>query len=241
MSNFAFERKLSLYHQHRDKKRARFPGEECHTGNLSILGISPCNELYQVRKLSQFNLDRRKVALDYYYVTGDDCLHGVSLHSNFNVKNLSHSRLNSSSTNGGFYKLTSHHLHLRQTPFHHITGARSFSSSSILYDAAKPAKSKEILRAEEKSRVEEAVEAIKEKKQKAKDLAFEYGCSPEDLEPKVPEVPVKKTIWEKVKHEVTHYYNGFKLLYFETRIAMRHLWQIMNGKALTRRERRQVS
>ena len=95
---------------------------------------------------------------------------------------------------------------------------------------------------EEKSKVEEAVEAIKKKKEKLKEKAFQMECSPEDVEPMVTVAPaLKKTLWERTKHEVAHYYNGFKLLFLETRIAARLLWQVMNGKMLTRRERRQVS
>jgi len=39
--------------------------------------------------------------------------------------------------------------------------------------------------------------------------------------------------------EARHYYKGFRLLYLDARIAARLLWQVMNGKALTRRERKQ--
>lgn len=95
---------------------------------------------------------------------------------------------------------------------------------------------------EEKSKVEEAVKAIKKKKEKLKEKAFQMECSPEEVEPMVAVAPApKKTLWERAKHEVVHYYNGFKLLFLETRIAARLLWQVMNGKMLTRRERRQVS
>jgi LETM1 and EF-hand domain-containing protein 1 len=41
-------------------------------------------------------------------------------------------------------------------------------------------------------------------------------------------------------HELKHYYNGFKLLFIETKIAFRLLRQVLNGHTLTRRERRQV-
>lgn len=95
---------------------------------------------------------------------------------------------------------------------------------------------------EEKSKVEEAVEAMKRKKEKLKEKAFQMECSPEEVEPMVAVTATpKKTIWERVKHEAVHYYNGFKLLYLEIKIAARMLWQVMNGKMLSRRERRQVS
>ena len=122
---------------------------------------------------------------------------------------------------------------------------RRFSTSSIRCDpsASKLGKNPKLWEEEEKkSKVEEAVEAMKEKKEKLKEKAFQMECSPEEIEPMVAVSPTpKKTLWQRVKHEVVHYYNGFKLLYLETKIAARMLWQIMNGRVLSRRERRQVS
>lgn len=93
---------------------------------------------------------------------------------------------------------------------------------------------------EEKSKVEEAVEAMKKKKEKLKEKAFQMECSPEEVEPLVTVAPTtKKTLWQRIKHEITHYYTGFRLLYFEIKIAARMLWRVMNGKMLSRRERRQ--
>lgn len=94
---------------------------------------------------------------------------------------------------------------------------------------------------EEKSKVEEAVEAMKQKKETQKEKVFPKEQSPEQVDPVVTVAPtVKKTLWQKIKDEVSHYYTGFKLLYFEIKIAARLLWQVMNGRMLTRRERRQV-
>lgn len=93
---------------------------------------------------------------------------------------------------------------------------------------------------EEKSKVEEAVEAMKQKKETQKEKIFPKEQSPELVDPAVTVAPtVKKTLWQKIKDEVSHYYTGFKLLYFEIKIAARLLWQVMNGRMLTRRERRQ--
>ena len=94
---------------------------------------------------------------------------------------------------------------------------------------------------EEKSKVEEAVEAMKQKKETQKEKIFPKEQSPEQVDPAVTVAPtVQKTLWQKIKDEVSHYYTGFKLLYFEIKIAARLLWQVMNGRMLTRRERRQV-
>jgi LETM1 and EF-hand domain-containing protein 1, mitochondrial len=46
--------------------------------------------------------------------------------------------------------------------------------------------------------------------------------------------------WKKVKHEAAHYWSGTKLLVSEVRISSRLQWKILQGEALTRRERRQV-
>ena len=121
---------------------------------------------------------------------------------------------------------------------------QTFHTSSISYDPS-PSKAgitKLLEDEEKKSKVEEAVEAMKEKKEKLKEKAFQMECSPEEIEPIVAVSPApKKSLWQRVKQEAVHYYHGFKLLYFEVRIAARRLWQVMNGKVLSRRERRQVT
>lgn len=50
----------------------------------------------------------------------------------------------------------------------------------------------------------------------------------------------RPSLWDKIVKEVRHYYNGFKLLFLESRIAFRLLRRVLNGHTLTRRERRQV-
>lgn len=50
----------------------------------------------------------------------------------------------------------------------------------------------------------------------------------------------RKSIWERIVHELKHYYNGFKLLFIETKIAFRLFRRVLNGYTLTRRERKQV-
>lgn len=120
------------------------------------------------------------------------------------------------------------------------THIRSFHSSSILFD--------------EKSKVEKTVDLLKDKV--AEDKAKPTSTIP--VKPMVPAVPPEKTVattgtpptdavavkrkslWERIVHELKHYYNGFKLLFIETKIAFRLLRQVLNGHTLTRRERRQV-
>lgn len=50
----------------------------------------------------------------------------------------------------------------------------------------------------------------------------------------------KKSLWERVKEEAIHYYNGFKLLGIETRITFRLLRLVTQGHTLTRREKKQL-
>jgi hypothetical protein len=105
---------------------------------------------------------------------------------------------------------------------------RSFHSSSILFD--------------DKSKIEKTVDLLKDKV---------------ETTPTIPVVPItdttvatttssdstvakRKSLWQRIVHEIKHYYNGFKLLFIETKIAFRLLRQVLNGHTLTRRERKQV-
>lgn len=105
---------------------------------------------------------------------------------------------------------------------------------------------RKIILDEDKSKVEEYVEhqrkkresnvskmhAVEEKLQDA--FIFQPDRSGEAA--KKVKLPLKDRIWE----EVLHYYNGFRLLYLDSKVAAKLLWQVLNGKTLTRRERRQV-
>lgn len=50
----------------------------------------------------------------------------------------------------------------------------------------------------------------------------------------------KLTIWQKVKHEAAHYWDGTKLLVAEVRISSKLALKMAAGYELTRREHRQV-
>lgn len=54
-------------------------------------------------------------------------------------------------------------------------------------------------------------------------------------------VKPKKTLWQKVKAEATHYWHGTQLLGLEIRISSSLTWKLLHGGKLTRREHRQVS
>jgi hypothetical protein len=116
------------------------------------------------------------------------------------------------------------------------TDIRSFHSSSILHD--------------DRSKVEKTVNLLKTdsiNETKAKPTSSTTTTVP-IIRPDVPlattstesTVVKRKSIQERIIHELKHYYNGFKLLFIETKIAFRLFRQVLNGHTLTRRERKQV-
>jgi len=50
----------------------------------------------------------------------------------------------------------------------------------------------------------------------------------------------KKSMWQKVKDELIHYYHGFRLLFIDINVSRKLVMRVLNGKSLTRREHRQV-
>ena len=100
---------------------------------------------------------------------------------------------------------------------------------------------KPLLNPEEKSKVEETCETLKAKKQ-AETTKTLIEAMDEALQPKKPEPEaVKKSIVERIVHEVKHYANGFRLLFINIRISLKELWKVLNGQDLSRRERKLVS
>ncbi|NXG75189.1 LETM1 protein, partial [Baryphthengus martii] len=51
----------------------------------------------------------------------------------------------------------------------------------------------------------------------------------------------KKSLRQKIVDELKHYYNGFHLLWIDTKVAGRMVWRLLHGQVLTRRERRRGS
>nr|XP_020449486.1 LETM1 domain-containing protein LETM2, mitochondrial [Monopterus albus]XP_020449487.1 LETM1 domain-containing protein LETM2, mitochondrial [Monopterus albus] len=51
---------------------------------------------------------------------------------------------------------------------------------------------------------------------------------------------VKKSLYQKIVDELKHYYNGFRLLGIDIKIAGRMVWILLHGQVLTRRERRRL-
>ncbi|KAK5970852.1 hypothetical protein GCK32_005244, partial [Trichostrongylus colubriformis] len=58
----------------------------------------------------------------------------------------------------------------------------------------------------------------------------------------VPATPTaeKKTIRQKIVHELKHYYHGFRLLALETKLSAKYMWRLLRGDTLSRRERQQL-
>ncbi|XP_040898310.1 LETM1 domain-containing protein LETM2, mitochondrial [Toxotes jaculatrix] len=50
----------------------------------------------------------------------------------------------------------------------------------------------------------------------------------------------KKSLYQRIVDELKHYYNGFRLLGIDIKIAGRMVWRLLHGQVLTRRERRRL-
>ncbi|ETE71563.1 LETM1 and EF-hand domain-containing protein 1, mitochondrial, partial [Ophiophagus hannah] len=79
--------------------------------------------------------------------------------------------------------------------------------------------------------IEKSLKSLKDKSKKLEEGGPVYS-------PAVEETVVKKSIGQKIVDEVKHYYHGFRLLWIDSKIAARMLWQILHGSSMTRRERR---
>jgi len=122
------------------------------------------------------------------------------------------------------------------------TNIRPFHSSSILYD-------------DDRSKIEKTVRLLKkdkidEEKAKQRLTTLSSATLVPALRSDASLIPTtsteltiikRKSLLQRIIHELKHYYNGFKLLFIETKIAFRLLREVLNGHTLTRRERKQVS
>ncbi|PRT54382.1 LETM1 domain-containing protein YLH47, mitochondrial [Wickerhamiella sorbophila] len=70
--------------------------------------------------------------------------------------------------------------------------------------------------------------------------ASSSGKSAETTAAAVVETKPKLTIWEKVKKEAKHYWDGTKLLGYELRVSFKLVLKMASGRELTRREDRQL-
>lgn len=51
---------------------------------------------------------------------------------------------------------------------------------------------------------------------------------------------MKKSLYQRILDELKHYYNGFRLLGIDIKVAGTMVWTLLHGHVLTRRERRRV-
>ncbi|XP_074095848.1 leucine zipper and EF-hand containing transmembrane protein 1 isoform X2 [Cotesia typhae] len=84
---------------------------------------------------------------------------------------------------------------------------------------------------EPSSKVEETVKRLKEEQEDKEKSVLAV----ETAEKAVAE---KRTIWQKVKAELLHYYHGFRLLGLDMKIAFKLVVRMLQGHELTRREHR---
>lgn len=99
---------------------------------------------------------------------------------------------------------------------HQFIPIRNFTLSTIRYE-------KEPLKPS--SKVEVAVQELKKKK--------------EELPAEAPAKQIaKKSLQERIKDEIIHYYHGFRLLFIDIKISFGLAMRVLNGKNLTRREYR---
>ncbi|GIZ43778.1 hypothetical protein CKM354_000699300 [Cercospora kikuchii] len=103
------------------------------------------------------------------------------------------------------------------------------SEQKISIPAHQPSESAPTQAAEQQALNEIAAETAAEEKAEAK----------KDVAKK--EEKKKMTMWEKVKHEAQHYWDGTKLLGTEVRISSKLAFKMAAGYELTRREHRQLT
>uniref|UniRef100_A0A8C9U189 Mitochondrial proton/calcium exchanger protein n=1 Tax=Scleropages formosus TaxID=113540 RepID=A0A8C9U189_SCLFO len=82
------------------------------------------------------------------------------------------------------------------------------------------------------SKVEKSLKLLKDKNKTLEEGGPVYNP--------VADAPLaQRSLRQRVLDEVKHYYHGFRLLWIDTTITGRMLWRVLNGHALSRRERRQ--
>lgn len=97
----------------------------------------------------------------------------------------------------------------------------------------------------EKSKVEETISVLKEKKstkEKTLKATPESSSSVDsnDIPPKSTSVAPKRSLGKRIIDEIIHYYHGFRLLFIDIRIATRIIWKLLNYHDISRREHKQL-
>lgn len=107
----------------------------------------------------------------------------------------------------------------------HVQNSKLFHTSNAIF-VSDPKKAS--------SKVEETTEAIKEKAKEKTEKKSDEVVSTQGAKKEV--VVVKKSLMQKIKHEVNHYYHGFRLLFIDIRVSSSLVWKVLRGGTLTRRE-----
>lgn len=94
---------------------------------------------------------------------------------------------------------------------------------------------------EPSSKVEETVKNIKEQKEQLQKDKSAVGTTSALADSPTKAIAEKRTIWQKVKAEILHYYHGFRLLGLDMKVSAKLIWRVLHGKELSRREHRLVS
>lgn len=138
----------------------------------------------------------------------------------------------------------SYNTYGRRTLILPLADIRSFHSSSVRYDdKSKIEKTVNLLKKDsfDEAKAKQAVPSLPSTTTTTTTVpAVRLDASLLATAPAESTVIKRKSIWERIVHELKHYYNGFKLLFIETKIAFRLFRQVLNGHTLTRRERKQV-
>ncbi|XP_065071968.1 mitochondrial proton/calcium exchanger protein-like [Rhopilema esculentum] len=155
-------------------------------------------------------------------------------------KRLGFLRQNLSSRNSSFLTTNCTMFHQPLSEFRVVHA--SFHTSALLNEIIDERK----IMLDDKSKVEEYIEHQRKKRQTNQEkmqlieekLQEAFIYKPEKPKDAL-DVREKLSIKDKIMKEVMHYYDGFKLLYLDTRVAAKLLWRVLNGEVLLRRERRQ--
>ncbi|XP_071792887.1 mitochondrial proton/calcium exchanger protein-like isoform X1 [Asterias amurensis] len=114
----------------------------------------------------------------------------------------------------------------------HLQHDRGFHISSVL--------GKEL--DETDTKIEQTVKVLKEKrKEKASAEAIKMAGPMADAAPSQEIALPKKPMMQRIKDEIKHYWNGFRLLGVDFKISARLLWRVLHGHSLTRREYKQFT
>lgn len=105
---------------------------------------------------------------------------------------------------------------------------KSGKEHNIAIPSSKPSENPPTPAAEQRALDEIAAQTAKEKTEESKAIAKK-------------EAKPKETIWQKVKHEAQHYWDGTKLLATEVKISSRLALKMAAGYELSRRENRQLT